>query len=400
MIYTIKGIFDGYGTRVRSKHNWKVPHIKWKSLDQHKNDIMVDITDDISLNEKSTHTAYTEYINDNPDSHRAIPNYEKIRKTLYKARDKTGAIPLPVDGKHANDFLSQSRFCRNYYGQKMARNDVTEEEMAQYDDVQDINDRIKEIHLRKKELIAEENKLNQIKHKKFDNYDGMDSLLFLGGRDDGMYQVFCERELCHVLNEANHILFDGSWGATPLFSTKCKRRNHFRMEWTINACFHNPDDSQCPLTIKCASILFAVDKPPGSLYEDALRYLIKRCFEEFNCELFKYRGQKIVGMADFEKAMRNAIIAVIIFIIIIGCWFHFCKCLNSKIGELKLMKLYKDKDDHDFYKFMRGFLMLPLLPLNLIKPTFDLLVALGDLNEMLISDQTFNCLCRIWRQLG
>eukprot|EP01083_Nonionella_stella_P132308 402210_1 len=63
-----------------------------------------------------------------------------------------------------------------------------------------------------------------------------------------------------------------------------------------------------------------------------------------------------------------------------GCWFHFCKCLVRKMNELGLTALYRNKHDRTFYKFMRGFLMLPLLPKDLIPKAFDILIQLKHLN--------------------
>ena len=90
---------------------------------------------------------------------------------------------------------------------------------------------------KEKKLHQEMNELEHIKYTKFNHFDGQDSLLFLGGSDDGLHQVFCVRAATHILNQADALLWDGSWGSTALFSTKGKRRNHYRMELTINACF-------------------------------------------------------------------------------------------------------------------------------------------------------------------
>eukprot|EP01083_Nonionella_stella_P216153 777353_1 len=174
--------------------------------------------------------------------------------------------------------------------------------------------------------------------------------MFLGGRDDGMFQVFSDKEAAQILDEADHLLMDGSWGATPLMSMHCRKRNHFRMDWTLNACERNPNDDQAPLVTKCASILFAVDKPSKALYIEALRFLIKRCDELWGIKLFKFRGVKILVMADFERPMRNAIRDTIKHAIVTGCWFHFCKRLVCKMNDLGLTSIYRDK------KYMRGFL--------------------------------------------
>ena len=380
MVYTKNGLFQGFGPGKNPKHDWKRKHSIWTSVDQEKNDSLVSMTDDITVNDEPPHQAYTLHCVNNPESAKAIANYDKVRKTLYKARSRTGAIPLPEDGKHANQLLTQSRFGRNHYGQQLRKTTITDEELDKYNDIEDINNRISAIQMHKKQLNDELNKCEQIKRLKFDDYKSKDSLLFLGGSNDGMYQVFAERESAIILTKCDGVFFDGSWGSTPLLSTKCKRRNHYRMSWDVNACFRNVNDEQAPLIVKCAVILFAVDKPSKSLYEEALRLLVKRCKEEFDVELFVDAGVELLVMADFERPMRAAIRAVIPFAIMSGCWFHFCKCLVGKMADLGLMKLYKNKYDHTFYEFMRGFLMLALLPRDLIPLAFELLIDLGKLN--------------------
>ena len=336
--------------------------------------------DDIVINDKPVHQTYTHHCVNNPEAATCFKSYEKTRKTLYRAKAKTGSISGPHSAQHANQLLSQSKFGRNYYGQQLNNVKVTDEEMNQFENVSVLNDRINALRKNKKQLNQELNKCEQIKRIKFDDYKSKDSLLFLGGCDEGSFQVFAERNTAIILSKCEGIFFDGSWGSTPLFSTKCKKRNYFRMSWDIHACFRNPDDEQAPFFVKCATILFAFDKPSAALYERALRFLENRCNEEFDVDVFKYRGFKLVVMADFEQPMRKAIKAVITFAIICGCWFHFCKCLVGKMGDVGLLKLYKDKEDHKFYEFMRGFLMLALLPKNLIPVAFDLLVQLGELN--------------------
>ena len=63
-----------------------------------------------------------------------------------------------------------------------------------------------------------------------------------------------------------------------------------------------------------------------------------------------------------------------------GCWFHFSQCLVGHIGDCGLIKLYRDKEDHHFYQYMRCYLMLPLLPQHLIKFAFNILISLSELN--------------------
>ena len=373
----MNGKFDG----CKGAHNLSAAHTTWTSTQQDKNDVLLGMIDDIATNDTAPHQAYTLHCVENPEKATAIANYEDVRKTLYKARKKTGCIRLPQDGAEANSLLSESRFGRNYYGQKLQRATLSQEELNEYDDIKFVNDRIQAINLEKKRLNQEMHKLKHIKHTKFDQFDRQDSLLFLGGDDRGLYQVFCEREAAQILNQADGLLWDGSWGSTPLFSTKCKKRNHYRMELTINACFKNKNDDYAPLLIRCASILFSKDKPSKCLYVDSLRLLQRRCREEYDCQLFNYPQRKeIICMADFETPLRQAILEIIPIALLLGCWFHFCKRLVKKLGDLNLMKLYKDPDDHTFYVFVRCFLMLPLLPKDLIISAFDVLVKLAELN--------------------
>ena len=85
-------------------------------------------------------------------------------------------------------------------------------------------------------------------------------------------------------------------------------------------------------------------------------------------------------MADHEKLMRNAIVTVIISVNLAECWFYFCKCLVTLVGDCDLMKFYKDKANHALYEHMRCYLMLPLLRDDFIKFACDTLLSLAGLN--------------------
>ena len=379
-VYTKHGKFDGYGPGSKPAHKRTLPHFEWTSIEQDKNNLLVDMIDDITINDQPVHQTYTHHCVNNPEAAKAFQSYDKARKILYRAKAKAGSLPAPHSGHHASQLLSQSKFSRNYYGQQLSNIEVTDEELKQFDDVNNLNDRINALKMNKKKVNEDLRKCEQIKRIKFDDYKSKDSLLFLGGCEDSLFQVFAEKNTIQILCNCRAVFFDGSWGSTPLLSTKCKKRNYYRMSWDIHACFRNPKDEQTPFFVKCATILFAVDKPASALYERALRFLKLRCKEEFELELFECNGFELLIMADFEKPMRKAIKAVIIFVIIVGCWFHFCKCIVGKISDVGLLKLYKSKDDHTFYEFMRGFLMLALLPKDLIPVAFDILVQLGELN--------------------
>ena len=112
------------------------------------------MVDDIAINDKSPHQSCTLRCVETPDKATAIANYEDVRRVLYKARKKAGGIRLPQDGAEANSLPSQSRFCRNYYGQKLQKVAVSEEEFNKYDDVKAVNDRIHAINLERKKITS------------------------------------------------------------------------------------------------------------------------------------------------------------------------------------------------------------------------------------------------------
>ena len=226
IIYTINGEYDGTGKGKLSKHNWTYHHNKWTSLDQQKNDLLVNIIDDITINDKQAHDAYKKQCIDDPKAAKSIPMHETVRKTLYRSEKKSGAIPLPQSGVHANQILSESRLCRNYYGQQLGKCTVTDQELNEFDDVKSVNDRINQLKLQKRQVNLELSKMIQIKHTKFDNFDGQDSLLFLGGCKRGNWQVFAERKSAHILRKAHGLFFDGS-GSTTIMSTNQEENNHF-----------------------------------------------------------------------------------------------------------------------------------------------------------------------------
>ena len=307
-IYTKNCQFAGIGTKQNSStHQWGFAHHKWTSKDQNRNDLLIEMINDISLNNKPVHKVFDKVCVDNPEASTSIGLFEEVRKTLYRAKKKSGGLPLPVSGSQANQLLSKSKYSRNYYGQHVVLNAEEKSHLNDFDDVDALNDRLKAISLEQSKLKAEKQRLLNVKSLKFNGFAVRDSLLFLGGSDDGMYQVFCERDSANILLRANALLFDGSWGSTPMMSIKCKKRNHYRMEWSIIACFQSMNEEEVPLTVKCASILFAKDKPSGALYEETLRYLQKRCVEEFECDIFEFQqiDGMILGMADYEKPMRN-----------------------------------------------------------------------------------------------
>eukprot|EP01083_Nonionella_stella_P165502 550728_1 len=98
-------------------------------------------------------------------------------------------------------------------------------------------------------------------------------MMFLGGRSDGAFQIFCEEGSAKVLHDADYLFMDGSWGSTPLISMRSKRRNWWRMEWTLNSGFFGHGVAQTPHVVKSAVILFRMDKPSCGTQE-VVRLLI------------------------------------------------------------------------------------------------------------------------------
>ena len=73
--------------------------------------------------------------------------------------------------------------------------------------------------------------------------------------------------------------------------------------------------------------------------------------------------------SDFEKAFLNAVKNIFPNSILYGCYFHFRKCMRSKIQELGLTVEYREnKKIKDCLKLSQ---MLGFLPLDDVIPAFE-----------------------------
>lgn len=113
-IHTLDEKFSGYGSAEKAKHNPSVQHALWSSLKQDKNDLLVDMTDDIVINGTSIHQSFQRHCVDNPEESKSISHYGAIRKVLLSARNKSGITELPKSGQQATQLLLESMFCRNH----------------------------------------------------------------------------------------------------------------------------------------------------------------------------------------------------------------------------------------------------------------------------------------------
>lgn len=85
-------------------------------------------------------------------------------------------------------------------------------------------------------------------------------------------------------------------------------------------------------------------------------------FDFIEERLFELKPKEF--MTDFEAGMRMAIKKHWPNITLRGCWFHFCRAIRRKCGNLGLFKLIKSNADA---KAIQSSLMnLPLLPANRI----------------------------------
>ena len=78
-------------------------------------------------------------------------------------------------------------------------------------------------------------------------------------------------------------------------------------------------------------------------------------------------------MIDFEDGMIAALREVYPGLLVQGCYFHFTQCLVRKLQEFHLKTLYEG--NMEFQTLCRQFSALALVPLHLVRESFDLLVA-------------------------
>ena len=72
---------------------------------------------------------------------------------------------------------------------------------------------------------------------------------------------------------------------------------------------------------------------------------------------------------DFENAAINAFKYAFPGIICKGCHFHYCQALWRKMVELDMKKSYEE--DYELRDWLRLFMALPLVPVELVKNAYD-----------------------------
>ncbi len=72
---------------------------------------------------------------------------------------------------------------------------------------------------------------------------------------------------------------------------------------------------------------------------------------------------------DFENAAINAFKYAFPGIKCKGCHFHYCQALWQKMVELDMKKSYEE--DYELRDWLRLFMALPLVPVELVKNAYD-----------------------------
>lgn len=93
----------------------------------------------------------------------------------------------------------------------------------------------------------------------------------------------------------------------------------------------------------------------------------KSVFDYINKEILPMKGSKII--TDFEIALRNALREILVDLILLGCWFHYCQALRKRIAsEYQLFLLIRTNEEARL--LYRKCQCLALLPADKIRPAF------------------------------
>ena len=142
------------------------------------------------------------------------------------------------------------------------------------------------------------------------------------------------------------------------------------------ASFKTKDPKETSVTIPCATILFRDSNPDADTFDLAIKYLEKRCKEEFGVDIIN-KSKQIEGMADFDGALQT-MIKMNWNIILHSCLFHYDQALNVHVNK-ELKPCYQKNGssfDFEFYKYIRKYHALPLLPVNLVPIAWNTLAKL------------------------
>ena len=80
-----------------STHRWEFLHAQWTSSQRDKNDLVIEMTEDIAKGSR-VRESFKKVMVNNPDASLSIASFDDVRKQLYAARKKNGGVPLPQDG--------------------------------------------------------------------------------------------------------------------------------------------------------------------------------------------------------------------------------------------------------------------------------------------------------------
>lgn len=107
------------------------------------------------------------------------------------------------------------------------------------------------------------------------------------------------------------------------------------------------------------------------IYKAVFAYIHKHVMS-LECEIF---------MTDYERALRNGLLAIVPNAKVRGCWFHFKQAAKrnaKKFPELMVYVKEEDQAKEIYYQL----LALPLLPADLIRTAFEgLTVRAFNLNQ-------------------
>ncbi len=103
--------------------------------------------------------------------------------------------------------------------------------------------------------------------------------------------------------------------------------------------------------------------------EKHYRYLIDTLKIETIERVEGRRLQPRFVLTDFENAAINAFKYAFPGIKCKGCHFHYCQALWRKMVELGMKKSYEE--DYELRDWLRLFMALPLVPVELVKNAYD-----------------------------
>ena len=317
-----------------------ISHKAWTNDQIKKHDLDEKISQRMRAKSESAHKAYNTVTRDHPVAATVSSGWRDHRNKAYYANSKAG-FKLPQNSLEIPSTLKKLGLDANYYGQKLTLKD--------YDDASVTP-----------ELLAE--------------WKSRVSPMCLGNDGRPEFLVFCSLSGAKLLRITDRLHFDVSFKCTPKISPRSNETIPYKGALHLLAVFAAKDSQSTPMTVPCATILFKADKPTAAVYDLGIKYLRKRCIEEFGIDIID-SSRVIQGMGDYETPLRNAIVRSW-KIMLNGCLFHYSQCLNRNLQNKGLMTLYQ-KNGRNFnfgsYKFIRMFHALALLPPNLVPKGWNIL---------------------------